>query len=457
MIRHPLRWLLLLTALVGLASCDESTTVDLLEVDATGVLFGQAFLDNNGNDLLDGTDTPLEGLRVLLTSGRNGAVIREVTTEPTGAFVMRDIPVGAYELTLDPVTLGDSLLPSGGQGEEVTIQRADTTRVDFGVSYPVLTVEEARTYPPDRRVFTSGIALNPRLSFGDGLVHLQGETEYMRATAVARANIGVGDSVRFLGRTAVDAGQPILTEVTPYILVNQAAVPIPVEATTAEAASARGGAIDAALVRVRNGEISDTATVNGNFSFTLDDGSGPVEVFLRSFLQLNTSPIRPDTVVYAPQVSGLLVPVNQPTGGVRWRILPRGGGDVQVNVKRADVGLGASASPSAASRGDTVEITVVAVNSGPLGASQVSVLDSIPQGLSLVEATTTRGSYNEGTFTWSLDSLAVGARDTLRLVTEVTTTLTGTTVNRAILQDLVNEVDPNPGNDVASVVITITP
>lgn len=457
MIRQSLRTALVLVAVGALASCDEATTVNLLEVDATGVLFGQAFLDNNGNDVLDQPDTPLEGLRVLLTSGRNGAVIREATTEPTGSFVIQDIPVGGYELTLDPATLGDSLLPSGGQGEQISIQRADTTRVDFGVSYPILTVEEVRDYPPDTRVFTSGIALNSRLSFGDGVVHLQGDSAYLRATAVARANIGIGDSVRFQGRTAVDAGQPILTDVTPYILVNQAAVPIPLETRTAEAASARGGEIDAALVRVRNGEISDTSTVNGNFRFTLDDGSGPVEVYLRSFLQLNSAPIRPDTVIYAPQVTGLLVPMPIPGGGTRWRIYPRGGSDVALDTKRADVGLGATANPSAVGRGGTVEITVVAVNSGPLGASDVSVVDSIPAGLSFVRAETTRGSYDEASAIWSLDSLAVGARDTLRIFADVTTSQTGVIQNRAILQDLVNEVDPNPGNDVATVLITVTP
>jgi uncharacterized repeat protein (TIGR01451 family) len=455
MVRRILRPLLGLVLLAALAACDEATTVDLLEVDATGALFGLAFLDNNGNEILDGSDTTLEGLRILLTSGRNGAVVREVTTDADGAFVLGDIPVGAYELTLDPGTLGDTLLAAGGQGELVTIQRGDTSQVNFGVSYPVLTVEELRDYPSDRRVFTSGIALNPRVSFGDGLVHVQGEEAWVRATNVERANINAGDSVRFLGRTAVDAGQPILTDVTPFVLINQAAVPIAVEVSTDEAADARGGELDAALVRVRNGEISDTATINGSFRFTLDDGTGPVEVFLRSFLQLNTSPIRPDTIIYAPQVAGLLVPVVNPTGGVRWRILPRGGGDVALDTKLADIGLGVTATPAVARRGDTVEIAVVAVNSGPLGASEVSVLDSIPEALTLLEARTTRGSYADAV--WTLDSLAVGARDTLRLITEVTGSGTGNIVNQAILQDLVNEVDPNPGNDVAAVVITIDP
>lgn len=455
--RHSLLWLVALVLLGGTVSCADSTSVDLLEVDASGVLFGLAFLDNNGNDVVDSSDTPLKGLRVLLTAGRSGAVVREVTTESNGSFVMLDIPVGAYELTLDAATLGDSLLPSGGAGEDVNIQRGDTTRVDFGVSYPVLTVEEVRDYPPGQRVFTSGIAVNPRLSFGDGMVHLQGDSAYLRSTNVARANISIGDSVRFLGRTAVNAGQPILDDVTPFVLVNGAAVPIPLEVATGEAALARGGSIDAALVRVRRGEISDTATVNGNFRFKVNDGTGPIEVYLRSFLQLQTASIRPDTIVYAPQITGLLVPMDDGAGSIRWRILPRGGSDVLLDVKRADVGVGVSALPSVASQGDTVEITVVATNAGPLGASSVAVVDSVPVGLTFIDATTTRGTYDQARGLWTLDSMSVGRRDTLRMRTRVTTPGTGTTVNRAVLRGLVREVDPSPGNDVATVVITIVP
>jgi len=441
-------------ALLAIASCTDSSNVSLVEVSAVGGIVGQVYLDANGNGRPDEEDRPIPRLDVVLMANRGGAAVATAQADSGGVFRMTDIPVGSYRLGLDESSAGDSLSVSGNV--QVVVVKDLTKQADLGVTYPVLSLEEIRTGSVGRKVFTSGIALNPRPNFGDGVVHIQADTLYLRATNVARAAIATGDSLRILGRIKVD--QKVLDEVTPFVLVNIAAIPIPLERGTGQSADAEGGKIDAALVRVRDAEIADTSTLNGDFHFFLDDGTGPIEVVLRSFLQLNPSPIRPDTIVRARAVAGLLVPVAEPTGGVRWRLLPRAGGDVILETKEADLALGGFfANDSTVQKGDTVTFTVVVTNLGPLAASGVQVVDSVPEGLTYLDATTTRGVYSQTTAIWSLDSLAVTATDTLRLRAEVTTDLVGTTPARVRILPPAKEVDPNLSNNVASFNITIQP
>lgn len=340
--------ILLLAAALGLAACTDSADIDLLEIEATGALVGLAFLDQNGNGDLDANDEPLDGVTVQLTAGVGGEVVQQADTDSEGVFEMTDVPVGTYSLTLDAAVLGDSLeaVTAGG---DVTIRLDEQTQVNVGVSFPTLTIEEVRQAEPGRRVFTTGIALNPRQPFGDGLVHLKGDSLHLRATNVARATLNTGDSVRFLGRTARDAGQPILDDVTPTILISLAAIVVPEELTTAGAAAA-GSELDAALARVRDADIVDTFTVSGDFHFTVDDGSGPLEAVIRSFLQPTTTGFRPDSVV-ATELTGLLVPFADPQGPVRWRMYLRGPFDVRLEIKALPVALGPPAEPASAGVG----------------------------------------------------------------------------------------------------------
>ncbi len=450
-----------LTAMAGVllagAACTDASNVSLIQVDATGSVIGLTYLDNNGNGVIDGVDKPFPHLIVVLTASRGGPPVVSAETDTTGVFRMRDVPVGSYRVSLDPASVGDSL-SMAGHGDQILVRRDSTSQSEIGVSYPVLSFEEIRASAPGRKVFTSGIALNPRPNFGDGVVHFQADSVYLRAINVARATISTGDSLRLLGRTGVDNGEPVLDEVTPFVLVNIAAIPVPLERRTGPAADAEGGKIDAALVRVRSAEIHDTSTVNGDFHFFVDDGTGSLEVVFRSFLQANTSLVRPDTILRIKEATGLLTPVALPTGGVRWRLLPRVGADITLEVKQADLAIDALlANDSTVVKGDTVTFTVVVTNRGPLGASGVQVVDSVPTGLTYVNATTSRGSYTQSTGTWALDSLAVSAKDTLWLKAEVTTDLTGITQARARVKAPLKEVDPTSANDQATLNITIQP
>lgn len=305
-----------------LASCTDATDVERLEISAGGAVAGQVYLDLNGNGTADGTDDPITDASVVLTSAAGGTSVQETETDDEGVYVFEEVPVGMYTVSIAPDVLGDSLV-TVDEAEPFQVTTDEVNEITLGATFPELTIEEVRAAEPGRRVFTTGIALNPRRQDREGRVFLAGEDEYLQATDVARdPPVSVGDSVRFLGRTAQQAGHPALDDVTPIILVAQAQVPVPVEVSTAEAADAEGGQLDAALVRIGSAEVSDTLTVTdtNDFRFTADDGSGPVEIVLRWHLGFPAQPGPDNPITHAV---GMLVPHDDGSGTVRWRLLAR--------------------------------------------------------------------------------------------------------------------------------------
>jgi len=454
--RFPRGPVALLVAALAPWACTDATDVELLEISGSAVLTGQVFLDLDGTRSLSPSDEALDDVEVELRTASTGEVIDVVTTDPLGVFILSDVALGSYRVALASSVLGDSL-DAVGRTDPVAVGVGDTIAITLGASFPVLTLEETLEAPEGRRIFTSGIALNPRVNFGDGQVHFSGASGFLRALDVARSSVAPGDSVRLLGRTATDNGRPALSDVTPLILVPQAALPLPEDVSTAAAASADDEALDAALVRIRDAEISDTATMaSGNFHFWADDGSDPVEVVIREFLGLNHTAFSPDTVVRLDALVGLLSPFDDGTGTIRWRMLPRGSGDVAFETKAADVAVAVSIDTAQASLDDEVEVRVIVTNAGPLAASGLQVRDTVPTAMTFVSATQTQGTYDDATGIWDIGDLAPGAADTLHVRLEVSDGTPRTFQIVADVRPLAFEVNPNTGGDNrATVALTI--
>ncbi|HKK94575.1 MAG TPA: hypothetical protein VJ925_14165 [Longimicrobiales bacterium] len=433
-------------------ACSDSGDVTRVDVDATGTVAGVLFLDVDGGGTFDGGDTRLADQRVVLGTSAGGSV-REATTDEDGEFVITEVPVGTYVARVPAAILGDSL--QAGDPATVTVLQGETSTVQVDLTYPAFALEEIAGLATGRRVFTSGIALNRRLSFGDGRVHLRGAEEALRAVEVERVGFNTGDSIRVLGRTAIREGQPVLADVSVSVLVSLAAVPAPIVTTTAAAATAEGGEIDADLVRIRDARIVDTATVAGDFVVTVDDGSGPLEVLLQAFQSFNLTGLEPDPVLRVTQMTGLLVPFVEGDGSIRWRLVPRGGFDIATQVDQVDVGLTLARDFPVASENDTVTYTIVARNTGNSTATGVQVVDSLPPGFTLIDTEQTAGSFDDVAGRWDLGDLPPEAEDTLRVRSRIITELTGTFVNRARVLPLESEVDTNLGNNVVAIGVTV--
>jgi hypothetical protein len=308
------------SAAASLAACMDATDVELLRIDASGSVTGEVYLDLNRSGQPDGGDQPLAGVPVVLLPLAGGAAVAEEETDAEGLFVFNDVPVGSYELDVAPEVLGDSLVGVGPRGR-IHIALEEPAEAVLGVSFPELTIEEVREAPPGRRVFTTGITLNPRQPFSRGQVFLKGGSAYLQTNGVGRdPEVVVGDSVRFLGRTSVQDGRPALADVTPIVLVRQAQVPLPLEISTGDAADADSGTLDAALVQIQDADVSEGEVVGEDYHFTVNDGSGEVEVVLRAFLGFAVQPEGGDLVQVA---TGMLAPHDDGSGTIRWRLIVR--------------------------------------------------------------------------------------------------------------------------------------
>jgi uncharacterized repeat protein (TIGR01451 family) len=438
-------------------SCVDASSVDLLEIEGVATVLGQAYVDLDNDAMFSAGDGLLGEAGVVLMASLGGGVVDATTTDSLGLFVLGAVPVGSYVLVIDTTALGDSLVTAGA-GAALTLLAGDTTVQNLGATFEALPLEEALVAPVGSRIFTSGIALNTRVnSDPNGQVHFEGETAFLRALNVERGALNPGDSVRLLGRVVVDNGRPALDNVTRTILVPSAQAVVPIEVSTAIAATADSGPLDAALARIRRAEITDTSTVDGDFRFWADDGSDSVEVVIREFIvpSVNTSLFRPDTIVRIQEATGLLSPYDDGSGTIRWRLLPRAPSDITLQTKVADIAVTTAFDTAQASQGDTVEISVVASNNGPQDATLLQVRDSIPTGAAFVSSTETTGTYASGTGIWDIGSLAAGASDTLRIRIEITATAPATVTNIAQSLALTFEADPT-GNNTAQATLPIS-
>jgi hypothetical protein len=233
-------------------------------------------------------------------------------------YRLTGIPIGDYFAVVDSGTVGDSAQVVRVAEDRFTLRPGDSATTVVGVSFPTATVAQVRGLTAGRRVFVTGVALTSPSSFGDSTVHLADVTGAIRATRVLPGILLIGDSVRMLGTRAARDGQPTLDNVTVFP-VGQPGAPVAEQVTTAEAATADGGRLDAALVRVV-ALITDTTTVlpEGDYIATAisADSAGTVDIVFDADAILTVSTYVPGVTVDA---TGVLVP----TGSGTWRLKPR--------------------------------------------------------------------------------------------------------------------------------------
>ena len=191
---------------------------------------------------------------------------------------------------------------------------------------PVVTIAEARAMPAGEPAVIGGLTLNSLSTFGDSSVHLVDATGSIRGTNVGPLVIFVGDSVRFRGTLSIENGRRTLDLISPFLVTHETNQnpPQPTVLSTVQAQTASGGTWDAALVQVTAATIaSDTLTSpNGDFSFSVDNGGGPLSVILDVDTGISTTTIVPGNTI---TLVGLLLP----TGMGTWLLKPRSNSDLQ--------------------------------------------------------------------------------------------------------------------------------
>lgn len=298
---------------------------DGLSVDATGSVLGLVWLDRNGNERVDGSDGPVSDVRVRLVPAAGGEAAYSGQSGSSGEFAIHDVLVGDYRVAVDSATVGDTLRILRVDSSRVTVEANDSAVVTVGLTYPAVTIDSARSEPPDTRLFVEGVVLTRWGTFGEASVHVRDTTGAIRAVRIQQTAVIPGDSVRLVGVTSVQTGQPVIKDGTVFLLRTGVESPPPDTVTTALAATADGGRLDADLVRVDSAVVQDTSrTAAGTPVLTVDDDSGPVDVVLDGPFSI---PFEGEIIGSVLRVTGVLLP-SSPGGA--WVVKPRSNADVVV-------------------------------------------------------------------------------------------------------------------------------
>lgn len=117
----------------------------------------------------------------------------------------------------------------------------------------------------------------------------------------------------------------------------------------------------------------------------------------------------------------------------------------------ADLALAKTVSNATPNVGDTIMFTITLSNNGPDTATNVTVQDLLPAGLSVVTATASQGSYNSGTGVWTVGTVTTAPPRTLTISAVVSSPRTQTNTARI---SHAAQFDPNVGNNAASATVT---
>lgn len=322
----PRRTWLLPAALLIALGCSNAGEDFKFEGGSGGAVGVFVFLDRDGS--LDATaqDTVLSGIKLaLLVPGTTDTLFR-ATTDASGNAAFTGLPLGDYTLVVDTGSVGDSVQVQKVDSANVVLRNNALVRqMTVRIGFPTATVAEARALPAGSRIFVKGVLLTDVDVFGDTTAHMVAGGVAIRLTNASNNGPAgnPGDSVRVLATTAVRAGQPVL-DVAKVNTFQFGPAPTAVTLTTVQANSAQGGAQDAALVLLSGAVIqSDTATVNGDFTFSVNDGSGAVKVILDQDVLFPLGQFVPGKTLGG---RGVLVP----TGTGTWVFKPRVNTDVQL-------------------------------------------------------------------------------------------------------------------------------
>ena len=115
------------------------------------------------------------------------------------------------------------------------------------------------------------------------------------------------------------------------------------------------------------------------------------------------------------------------------------------NPQQADLSVGKTVSNDTPNVGDVITFTVTLTNTGPANATNVSVTDLLPAGLTFVAGgVPSQGTYAPGTGIWTVGSLANGAQATLPIQARVVSPAART--NTATIRHA-DQFDPDTGNN----------
>ncbi len=269
---------------------DGSGAVRVVVNDATGIDVG-GMLSSASLELVgvvgqrDSSGTGLAGYRVQPRDQQDVLQLGAPTTEPD--------PSGSAEATA-------SATPSGGSAEDV------------------VTVAAARLAAGGAHVRVRGVVTLPSSVLRDGTAAVEDETGAIVVRLGDEAGeLALGELVVVDGIRSTKSGMETIRSSTPPLRLGAEGQPVPVAVSTAGV----GENLEARLVRVSGTATAPRRTSAQNVYFDLDDGAGPVRVFVSPATGIDPGEVLAGSWV---EVTGV---VTQETSGQQplrgYRIWPR--------------------------------------------------------------------------------------------------------------------------------------
>ncbi len=258
-------------ALLAVVACKNAGETLTLPGLFQGVVGVGVYFDRDASHTLTAGDTVISGVRIALLAQNGQDTIAVASTDASGVAGFTGVPVGTYRFTVDRHALSDTIgVVVGDTGVLRVLARPDSSQatsiVRLGYSEP--TIAQVRTMPAGKRVFLRGVVLSPLQVFRDSAAFISDSTGYLRITGSrhrpGRTGNNIGDSVTVLGTTGLREGQPVLINGL-FGSLAAGLAPIPVSVSYADARTAKNGTLDAALVEITNGKISDTIPASPDF------------------------------------------------------------------------------------------------------------------------------------------------------------------------------------------------
>lgn len=307
-------------------ACDNAGSTLFPQISEVGLVEIQVYLDRDGSQHLNGADTAFAGAKVELRPPNGGAVIRSINTGPLGAF-LEGVNVGDYSITVDPASIGDSLVVGEIDPPQIRVQAGgEPPLLSIRLEYPTLSIRQARQQPAGKRIMIRGLVLSGVQNFRDTTSHVRDTSVAIRLTQAflrfGGAGNDPGDSVTVLGTVSSRAGQPTLDEA---LITRFSTRPPPVATTltAAVAATAQGGALDAGLVLVSNLVISQSGAQAPDFRIVASDGTGPITILVDDFIPIDPTAFSVGRTI---SIRGVLVP----EGPGKWQLKPRDNNDITI-------------------------------------------------------------------------------------------------------------------------------
>ena len=319
---------LALTAALLLAGCDNAGTGLAFPVEKAGIVQVAAYLDRDGSRTLTAADTTFAGARVALLAHGSDDTVKSALTGANGVVRFTNVPLGEYRIVVAGASLGDTVQVAAiDTAANIKLTATvDSARALIRLGYPELTLRQARALPSGKRVFVRAIILSGVQAFRDTTSHVSDSSSAMRMTRVVlRGGLTgstPGDSVTVLAVTSTRVGQPTLDQA---IVSKFGARPAPIAIIigTGVAGTASGGLLDASLVQIIGGVISDTLTITPDFKVVVSDGTGSLSILLDANQLFVRSNFKIGKQVNA---KGVLVP----DGAGGWYLKPRDPNDAVV-------------------------------------------------------------------------------------------------------------------------------